>query len=64
MTLFPQIMQLAKEKGLGDVLFLAGGIIPDDDRPALEEMGVVGVFGPGASTDEIVGFITEHVERG
>ncbi len=64
MTLFPEIMRLAKEKGLGDLLFLAGGIIPDDDRSALQEMGIEGVFGPGASGDEIVKFIKEHVERG
>lgn len=64
MTLFPEIMRLAKEKGLRDLIFLAGGIIPDDDRAALEGMGMEGVFGPGASGDEIVGFIRERVERG
>jgi len=64
MTLFPRILDLAKEKGLGDVLYLVGGIIPDDDVPALKEMGITGIFGPGASAKEIAGFIKQHVERG
>lgn len=64
MTLFPKVMELAKEKGLRDVLYLAGGIIPDDDVPALKEMGITGIFGPGASAEEITGFIKQHVERG
>ena len=63
MTLFPKITDLAKEKGLDDVLFLAGGIIPDDDVPALKEMGLRGVFGPGASAEEIVGFIKENLKK-
>ena len=63
MTLFPKITDLAKEKGLDDVLFLAGGIIPDDDVPALKEMGLRGVFGPGASAEEIVGFIRENLKK-
>jgi len=62
-THFPRILELAAEKGLEDVLFVAGGIIPDADVPALKEMGISGVFGPGASTEEIVRFIKEHVTR-
>lgn len=64
MTLIPKTTQLAKEKGLGGVLFLVGGIIPDDDVPALEELGIEGIFGPGASGEEIVEYIEGHVERG
>ena len=63
MTLFPRILDLAKQKGLGDVVFLAGGIIPDDDAPTLGQMGIVGIFGPGAAAVEIVGFIREHVKK-
>jgi methylmalonyl-CoA mutase C-terminal domain/subunit len=63
MTLFPAILDLLKEKGLDDVLVLAGGIIPDDDVPALKEMGIQGVFGPGTSGKEIVEFIEQHVKR-
>ena len=64
MTLIPKIAELAKEKGVGDVLFLVGGIIPDDDVAALKEIGVDGIFGPGASSDEIVSFITENAKKG
>jgi methylmalonyl-CoA mutase C-terminal domain/subunit len=64
MALFPKIVELAKEKGVGDVVFLAGGIIPDDDVPALNDMGIEGIFGPGTSADEIVEFVKRSVERG
>ncbi len=61
MALLPRVMELLRENGMGDVLVLLGGIIPDEDLPALHEMGVKGVFGPGTPTDEIVQFIGEHV---
>jgi methylmalonyl-CoA mutase C-terminal domain/subunit len=61
MALFPRIVGLLRENGLDDVLVVAGGIIPDEDVPALNEMGVQGVFGPGTPTDEIVDFIREQV---
>ncbi|MGB9299030.1 MAG: cobalamin B12-binding domain-containing protein [Anaerolineae bacterium] len=63
MTLLPRIVELAKEKGLGKVLFLVGGIIPDDDVPALRQMGIGGVFGPGASAEEITSFIKDKVKK-
>jgi methylmalonyl-CoA mutase C-terminal domain/subunit len=61
MTLFPRIMQMLRDNGLGDVLVVVGGIIPDEDVPALNEMGIKGVFGPGARTGDIVAFIRENV---
>jgi len=61
MALFPRIVDLLHENGLDDVLVVAGGIIPDEDVPALNEMGIHGVFGPGTPTDEIVEFIREQV---
>ena len=61
MALFPRVMELLHENGMDDVLVVAGGIIPDEDMPALQEMGVKGIFGPGTSTDEIVEFIRQHV---
>jgi len=61
MALFPRIVSLLHENGLDDVLVVAGGIIPDEDVPALNEMGIHGVFGPGTATDEIVDFIREQV---
>ena len=63
MALFPRIMNLLKENGLDDVLVVAGGIIPDEDVPALKEIGIREVFGPGTSTEEIVKFIEEEMEK-
>jgi methylmalonyl-CoA mutase C-terminal domain/subunit len=63
MTIFPKIIKLMKEKGLDDVLLLAGGIIPDEDIPKLKEMGVAEVFAPGTLTTEIVQFIKEWFEK-
>ena len=53
MTLLPKITRLLKEQGLDDVLVTAGGIIPDDDIPALKEAGVAEVFGPGTTIAEV-----------
>ncbi|MBC7262945.1 MAG: cobalamin B12-binding domain-containing protein [Chloroflexi bacterium] len=63
MALFPRIMKLLRENGLDDVLVFAGGIIPDEDVPALKEMGIVGVFGPGTSTTEIVEFMRQKISE-
>lgn len=61
MALFPRVMELLRQNGMDDVLVVVGGIIPDDDMPALRAMGIGGVFGPGTPTDQIVGFIRENV---
>ncbi len=63
LELFPQIMKGLKEQGMGDVIVVAGGTIPDEDREALAAMGVQGIFGPGASTKRISEFIREAVEK-
>ncbi|MDX1521038.1 MAG: cobalamin B12-binding domain-containing protein [Anaerolineae bacterium] len=63
MTLLPIIAQKLQEAGLDDVLLVAGGIIPDDDIPALNEAGIDGVFTPGASSQEIVEFIRANVRQ-
>jgi len=60
MTLFPRVMELLRENDMEDVLVLAGGIIPDEDVPALHEMGIQGIFGPGTPTDEIIRFVHEN----
>ena len=61
MALFPRIIEELRKRGLDDVLVYAGGIIPDDDIPAVKEMGVAGVFGPGTPMEEAVKFVREHV---
>lgn len=62
-TLFPRIINLLKENGLDDVLVVAGGIIPDEDVPALNELGIRGIFGPGTSTQEVIKFIEEEISK-
>ena len=54
MTLVPRVLELLKQQGQGHVRVMLGGIIPDEDRPRLEQLGVAGVFGPGTSTQAIV----------
>ncbi len=50
-----------KKRGMADVVLFGGGIIPRDDLPALEKMGFRGVFGPGASTLDIVEWVRKNV---
>ena len=57
----PRVMELSREQGLDDVLVIIGGIIPDVDIPALEAMGIRGVFRPGSTMKDIVDFIGRHV---
>jgi methylmalonyl-CoA mutase C-terminal domain/subunit len=61
MTLLPKITQLMKEQGLDDVLVTAGGIIPDDDVPALVEAGVRKVFGPGTTIAQVADYFRSNV---
>ena len=57
MTLLPRITKLLREQGLDDVLVTAGGIIPDDDVPALTEAGVARIFGPGTTIAEVADYL-------
>lgn len=59
MTLFPRVLDLLNERGAGDVLVFGGGIIPEDDIPALKALGVAGIFTPGAPLVSI----SEWLER-
>jgi len=61
--LFPQVCEKLREAGLDDVIVFGGGIIPQEDRPALHEVGIRAVFGPGTPTAEILEFITEASGR-
>ena len=63
MTLLPKITAGLREQGLDDVLVTAGGIIPDDDIPALEQAGVARVFGPGTTIREVGDYIRANVHR-
>jgi len=61
MTLFPAILGLMKERGIGEVVVFGGGIIPEEDVPKLETLGVRGIFRPGATTEDIVKWVRENV---
>ena len=52
-----RILRLLSQKGLGNVAVIVGGIVPREDIPILQEMGVKGVFGPGANTESVVDFV-------
>jgi methylmalonyl-CoA mutase C-terminal domain/subunit len=57
MTLFRRLVQLLEERDASDIRVFGGGIIPDEDIPVLEELGVAKVFTPGATTGEITGWV-------
>ena|SRR5688572_17028889 len=63
MTLCPRILDLMKKEGLNDVMVVIGGIIPDLDVPKLKACGVAEIFQPGASTEDIIAYIREHVRK-
>ena len=60
MTLFARLAELMREREVDDVVVFGGGIIPDEDIPVLEELGVAKVFTPGAPTHEITGWVAQH----
>jgi methylmalonyl-CoA mutase C-terminal domain/subunit len=61
MTLFARLIELLKGRGAEDIVVFGGGIIPDDDIPELEAMGVAKIFTPGATTQSIVDWVRGHV---
>jgi methylmalonyl-CoA mutase C-terminal domain/subunit len=63
MALFPKTVQLIREKGGSDILVIGGGIIPKKDIPKLREAGVIQIFGPGTSLNEIVQFIETNLRK-
>ncbi len=63
LALCPRILELLRQQGMEDVIVLVGGIIPEEDRPALQRAGVHAIFGPGASTQEIADCIQRAVHR-
>jgi len=59
MTLFPRVKALLAEAGLTDTLLTGGGIIPEEDVQALEEMGIGRLFGPGTSTADAIAYVRD-----
>src|SRR5574337_491288 len=64
MALVPKVLELLRANGQGDVPVVLGGIVPDEDVPALKTLGVAAVFGPGASTETVIQTVREAVKRG
>ncbi len=62
MELFPMVIEGLKEAGKDDTVIIAGGIIPEEDVPAVKGMGVAEVFGPGTFTSEIVEFLRNRMK--
>jgi methylmalonyl-CoA mutase, C-terminal domain len=60
-AIVPRVLELLREKDMGDVKLIVGGIVPDEDAEALRRQGVAAVFQPGASLDSIVTFIRSAV---
>lgn len=59
--IFPELLRLFDEKGLNDIIVFGGGVVPKEDIESLREKGVKTIFGPGASTDEIIDWIRENI---
>lgn len=63
MTAFPKVAKALKEHHAGDILLVGGGIIPEEDKPKLERLGISGNFGPGTSLHTIIDHIVGRVRK-
>ncbi len=61
-TLMPRVVKMLEEQGAGDKLVIGGGVIPEDDIPALKEAGVAAVFTPGTPLKTIIDFVNSKFE--
>jgi methylmalonyl-CoA mutase C-terminal domain/subunit len=62
-TLLPKVVAGLREAGAADVLVVAGGIIPEEDRVGLEAAGIAAIFGPGSTIAEIATYLRTNVRR-
>jgi methylmalonyl-CoA mutase C-terminal domain/subunit len=62
-TLLPKVVAGLREAGAADVLVVAGGIIPEEDRVGLEAAGISAIFGPGSTIAEIATYLRANVRR-
>ena len=60
MSLFKRVAELLEERDATDIVVFGGGIVPDEDLPALAALGVAKIFTPGATTSEITGWVAER----
>jgi methylmalonyl-CoA mutase C-terminal domain/subunit len=61
LTLLQRVLDLLREKGAGDIALLAGGIIPEEDIIVLKKSGILEIFTPGASTQQIIDFVRARI---
>jgi methylmalonyl-CoA mutase C-terminal domain/subunit len=59
--LFPRVIELLREKGAADVAVFGGGIVPDEDVPGLKLAGVMEIFTPGASTEDVIAWVKANI---
>uniref|UniRef100_UPI0023F1BFBE cobalamin-dependent protein n=1 Tax=Metallibacterium scheffleri TaxID=993689 RepID=UPI0023F1BFBE len=59
LTVFKRVADLMKERGIDDIALVGGGTIPEEDKPALEALGITGNYGPGTPLSTII----EHVRK-
>jgi len=60
--LFPRVVELLKENEADDIKVFGGGIIPNEDIPWLKEQGILAIFTPGTSTEEIILWVRENIK--
>ena len=63
MTAFPKVKRLIEKAGGDRIIVVGGGIIPEEDKPKLQKMGITGLFGPGSSLDDIIEHIRSRVKK-
>lgn len=63
MTAFPRVKKLLEKRGGGDIVVVGGGIIPEEDKPRLQKLGITGLFGPGSSLEDIVEHVRGRVKK-
>ncbi|HEX4825597.1 MAG TPA: cobalamin B12-binding domain-containing protein [Candidatus Polarisedimenticolaceae bacterium] len=60
--LFPRVIELLRERGAMDIAVFGGGIVPDEDVPGLKKAGVLEIFTPGASTEDVIAWVRSNVK--
>lgn len=62
-TLFPEVVEGLKKKGMDNVLVIGGGVIPETDIPGLKKAGVKEIFTPGTPTKKVIDYINANVKK-
>lgn len=60
--IFPEVIELLKKRGAEDIVVFGGGIIPEEDIPALTQCGVKAIFTPGTPIEEAVRWVRENIK--